>query len=131
MSHNLDYLLIALSFFWRITYDLLKTIKYKLMKVNIQSVNFNIDKGLVDFTQNKADGLEKYYDKIIGIDVYLKLQNTSEKENKIAELKLLIPGDEFIVKKQCKSFEEAVDTAIESLKRQLRKKKEKQRAHQV
>ncbi len=101
------------------------------MKVNIQSVNFNIDKGLIDFTQNKADNLEKYYDKIIGIDAYLKLQNTSEKENKIAELRLLIPGDEFIVKKQCKSFEEAVDTAIESLKRQLRKKKEKQRTHQV
>ncbi len=101
------------------------------MKVNVQSVNFNIDQSLVEFIKNKMDGLEKYYDKIIGVDAYLKVQNTSEKENKITELKLLIPGDEFIVKKQCKSFEEAINLSTDSLKRQLRKKKEKQRAHHV
>ncbi|HBK72254.1 MAG TPA: ribosome-associated translation inhibitor RaiA [Flavobacteriaceae bacterium] len=99
------------------------------MKVNIQSVNFNIDKSLVEFVQDKMEGLEKFYDKIIGVDAYLKVQNTSDKENKIAEFKLLIPGDEFIVKKQCKSFEEAINMSADSLKRQLRKKKEKQRAH--
>ncbi len=101
------------------------------MKVNVQSVNFNIDNTLVEFIQNKMDSLEKFYDKIIRVDAYLKVQNTSEKENKITEIKLLIPGDEFIVKKQCKSFEEAVNIATDSLKRQLRKKKEKQRAHHV
>ncbi|MDY7393955.1 ribosome-associated translation inhibitor RaiA [Aureibaculum sp. 2210JD6-5] len=99
------------------------------MKVNIQSVNFNIDKSLVGFVQTKTENLEKFYDKIIGADVYLKVQNTSEKENKIAEIKLLIPGDELIVKKQCKSFEEAIDLITESLKRQLCKKKEKQRSY--
>ncbi len=101
------------------------------MKVNVQSVNFNIDNSLVEFIQNKMDGLEKYYDKIIGVDAYLKVQNTSEKENKVTEIKLLIPGDEFIVKKQCKSFEEAINISTDSLKRQLRKKKEKQRTHHV
>lgn len=99
------------------------------MKVNIQSVNFNIDKSLADFIQSKIDNLERYYDKIIGVEVYLKVQNTSEKENKIAEIKMLIPGDEMIVKKQCKTFEEAVDLMAESLRRQLCKKKEKQRSH--
>ncbi len=101
------------------------------MKANIQSVNFNIDKDLVEFINTKVDGLEKFYDKIIETDVYLKVQNTSEKENKIVEVKLNIPGDEFMVKKQCKSFEEGVDLATGALKRQLRKKKEKQRARQI
>lgn len=101
------------------------------MKINIQSVNFNIDKGLVDFIQAKIDNLEKYYDRIIGSEVYLKVQNTSEKENKIAEIKMLIPGDELIVKKQCKTFEEAIDMIAESLRRQLCKKKEKQRSYHV
>jgi len=101
------------------------------MKVNVQSVNFNIDQSLVEFIQNKMDGLEKFYDKIIGVDAYLKVQSTSDKENKITEFKLLIPGDEFIVKKQCKSFEEAINLSTDTLKRQLRKKKEKQRAHHV
>jgi putative sigma-54 modulation protein len=101
------------------------------MKANIQSVNFNIDKDLVEFINTKVDGLEKFYDKIIETDVYLKVQNTSEKENKIVEVKLNIPGDEFMVKKQCKSFEEGVDLATGALKRQLRKKKEKQRTRQI
>jgi len=101
------------------------------MKANIQSVNFNIDKDLVEFINTKVDGLERFYDKIIETDVYLKVQNTSEKENKIVEVKLNIPGDEFMVKKQCKSFEEGVDLATGALKRQLRKKKEKQRARQI
>ncbi|MCB0476237.1 MAG: ribosome-associated translation inhibitor RaiA [Flavobacteriaceae bacterium] len=97
------------------------------MKVNVQSVNFNIDQKLVDFVQTKMDNLEKFYDKIIGADVYLKVQKTSDKENKIAEIKINIPGDDLMVKKQCKTFEEGVDLAAESLRRQLRKRKEKQR----
>lgn len=99
------------------------------MKVNVQSVNFNVDKKLVDFVENKIDSLERFYDKVIGADVYLKVQHTSEKENKITEIKLNIPGDELIVKKQCKSFEEGIDASIDSLKRQLNKKKEKLRAY--
>jgi len=101
------------------------------MKVNVQSVNFNIDQKLVDFTQIKVDNLEKYYDKIIGAEVYLKLQNTSDKVNKIAEIKLKIAGDELIVKKLGKTFEEGIDLAVDSLKRQLNKKKEMQRAHHI
>ena len=101
------------------------------MKVNVQSVNFNIDKGLVDFINVKMDSLDKYYDKIIETNVYLKVQNKSEKENKVTEVKMLIPGDEFIVKKQCKTFEEGIDLTLGSLKRLLQKKKEKQRAHQL
>ena len=101
------------------------------MKVDVQSVNFNIDQKLVDFTQIKVDNLEKYYDKIIGAVVYLKLQNTSDKVNKIAEIKLKIAGDELIVKKLGKTFEEGIDLAVDSLKRQLNKKKEMQRAHHI
>ncbi len=99
------------------------------MRVHVQSVNFNVDKGLKEFIETKIDNLEKFYDRIIDAEVYLKVQNTSEKENKIAEIKLNIPGDEFIVKKQCRSFEESVDSAADALRRQLRRKKDKQRAH--
>lgn len=101
------------------------------MKVNVQSVNFNIDQKLVDFTQIKVDNLEKYYDKIIGAVVYLKLKNTSDKVNKMAEIKLKIAGDELIVKKIGKTFEEGIDLAVDSLKRLLNKKKEIQRAHHI
>jgi len=99
------------------------------MKVNTQSVNFNADQKLINFIQKRMDKLDLYYDKVIQSDVYLKVQNTSDKENKIFEARVKVPGDSLIVKKQCKTFEEGTDMAVSSLQRQLKKRKEKLRAH--
>jgi len=99
------------------------------MKVNVHAVNFTVDRKLVDFTQSRLDKLEKYYDRVVASDVYFKVEKTSEKENKIVEVKIHVPGDDLMVKKQCKTFEEAVDQAAESLERLLVKRKEKIRAH--
>ncbi|CAM1373057.1 Ribosomal subunit interface protein [Tenacibaculum litopenaei] len=98
------------------------------MKVFTQSVNFTADKKLINYIEKKVGCLEKFHDKIVDVEVYLKVQNTSEKENKITEVKINIPGNELMVKKQCKTFEEGVSISVESLKRQLRKSKEKLRA---
>ena len=97
------------------------------MKVNVQSVNFNADGKLIDFVQNRLNKLDTFYDKVISSDIYLKVENTSVKENKIVEIRLNVPRDKFIVKKQCKSFEEAIDSACNSLERKLIKRKEKMR----
>lgn len=99
------------------------------MKVNVHAVNFTVDKKLVDFIQERLDKLEKYYDKIVSSEVFLKVDNISEKENKTAEVKIHVPGDDFLVKKQCKSFEEAVDQCAEAAERLLMKRKEKIRTH--
>nr|WP_315250817.1 ribosome-associated translation inhibitor RaiA [uncultured Flavobacterium sp.] len=99
------------------------------MKVNVHAVNFTVDKKLVDFVQERMDKLEKYYDKVVSSDVFLKVEKTSEKENKNVEIKINVPGDDFLVEKQCKSFEEAVEQAAESLERLLVKRKEKLRTH--
>lgn len=99
------------------------------MKVNVHAVNFNVDRKLVGYVQARLDKLDKYYDKVVFSDVFFKLENTGEKANKIAEIKINVPGDEFIVKKQCKTFEEAVELAAESMQRLLVKRKQKIRAH--
>jgi len=97
------------------------------MKVFVQSVNFNADKELIDFIEKKVTGLEKYYDKIVDSEVFLKVQQTSEKENKTVDIKINIPGNDIVVKKQCKTFEEGTMVAVDSLKRKLTKEKEKVR----
>lgn len=97
------------------------------MQVNTQTVNFNADAALMNFLQNRMSKMEQYYDKVISSDVYLKVQKTSGKENKIVEIKVNVPKDNFMVKKQCKSFEEAIDSACNSLERRLIKRKEKLR----
>lgn len=98
------------------------------MKVNVQDVNFNADKELIGFIEKKVNSLEKYFDKIVDSDVYLKVQQTSEKENKSVDIILNIPGDELVAKKQSKTFEEGVSAAVDALKKQLTKRKEKIRA---
>ena len=98
------------------------------MKVSVQSVNFNIDKDLMNFVEKKVESLEKVNDNILGAEVFLKVQKTKEKENKISDLRIMIPGNDVVVKKHSKTFEEGISTAVDSLKRQLLKRKEKQKA---
>jgi len=97
------------------------------MKKFTQSVNFNADKDLINYVEKKANQLVKFHDKIVDVEVFLKVQNTSDKENKIIEIKLNIPGNELIVKRETKTFEEGINLGIDSLKRQLKKSKEKTR----
>ena len=99
------------------------------MKVNVQAVNFNIDRKLVDFINIRLEKLQQFYDKIVGIDVSLHTENTSDKENKSVDIIVRIPGDDLVVKKTAKSFEEATDMGTEALERLLIKRKEKVKAH--
>ena len=95
------------------------------MKIRVQSIHFNADKKLLEFIQIKVDKLDLFFDQIISGEVYLKLENVEDEENKISEIKLMVPGGVFFAKEQCKSFEEATDLAIESLKKQITKHKDK------
>ncbi len=96
------------------------------MKIRVQSVHFTADLKLLDFIQKKADKTDIFYDKIIGAEVILKLDKSSEdKKNKVLEVKVSIPGTVLFAKENCKSFEEAADLAFESIQKQLQKHKGK------
>ncbi|MEI7595508.1 MAG: ribosome-associated translation inhibitor RaiA [Bacteroidota bacterium] len=97
------------------------------MKVNIQSVHFDADKKLVAFVEEKVNKLETLYEGVIGSEVILKLESGSAIENKVAEIKIKVAGQELYAKKQSKSFEESVDESVDALKKQLLKYKEKQK----
>jgi len=95
------------------------------MNIKIHAVNFNINQNLTDFVNEKVGKLDHYYDAILSSEVFLKLENTSEVENKVSEIKVFIPGHEIFVKKMAKSFEEATDLALEAARKQISKQKEK------
>ncbi len=95
------------------------------MDLKLETVHFDADRKLVNFVNEKVGKLNQFFDHIIGGEVYLKLDKSSEKENKVAEIKILVPGKELFAKKQCKSFEEATDLCVDALKRQVKKHKEK------
>ncbi len=97
------------------------------MNVKINSVHFKADKKLEAFIKDKLQKMPTVYDGVIGSEVMLKLENTETRDNKIVEIRLIIRGYDLFAKKQAKTFEEAADTAMEALRRQLVKHKEKVR----
>ena len=95
------------------------------MKVNVHSIHFDADQKLVTFINKKIDKLNVFLDGILSADVYLKVDKVNAKDNKIAEVSIKVAGKELFAKKQCDSFEEAVDNACGALKKQAEKYKAK------
>jgi putative sigma-54 modulation protein len=96
------------------------------MNVNIQTVRFNPDVKLTDYVNKKVEKLQTFHDRIIKVDVFLKLDNVVHNiKDKIAEIRVQIPRYQFFVKASSKSFEESFDNALDSLVSQIKRKKEK------
>ncbi len=95
------------------------------MEIRIQSVKFDADQKLIAFVREKVGKLERYADDIVATDVTLRLDKDNEHGNKVAVLKLEMAGDTLVAERQCKTFEEAVDQAIDALRNQISKHKEK------
>ena len=96
------------------------------MEVKINSVHFNADEKLVDFVNKKVNKLDTFFDGIIKAEVTLKVAKPEAANNKVAELKLSIPAKDYLfAKKQADTFEEATDLAIDAIRKQLGKYKEK------
>ncbi len=97
------------------------------MTIKIHSIRFDSGKKLDDFIEKKINKLNLFYDDILSAEVFLRIVNSQNLENKVTEIKLEIRGNDLFAKKQSRTFEEAADMAVEALRRQLKKYKEKQR----
>lgn len=97
------------------------------MNMKIHSLRFDADAKLLQFVESKVTKLGQFHDQIIDAEMTLKLDKADDTANKVAELKIVLPGGDLFSKKQAKSFEEATDLAIDALKKQITKTKEKQR----
>ena len=97
------------------------------MTVNIQTVRFDADAKLIDYVKQRVQKLLGFHDRIMKVDVYLKLDNVVHNiKDKVAEIKVHVPRQQLFVKQTSKSFEQSFDEALDSLITQLKRKKEKQ-----
>ncbi len=97
------------------------------MNIQIHSVRFDADKKLIDFVHQKLGKLTQIGNGIVNAEVYLRLDKDQDRENKISEIKLDLSGGPLFAKKQSKTFEEATDLAVDALKKQISKHKQKKR----
>lgn len=96
------------------------------MNVQIQTVHFDADAKLLEHINKKLGKLNTFHDRIVDVEVYLKLDNIVHNiKDKIAEIKVNIPKHSFFVKNQTKSFEESFDMAFDSMVTQIKRQKEK------
>ena len=74
------------------------------MNVNIQTVHFEADNKLVDYVNKKLSRLDTFHDRIVKVEVYLKLDNVVHTiKDKIAEIKVHVPRQDYFVKCSSKS----------------------------
>ena len=99
------------------------------MKLQMHSIRFDADQKLIDFIQKKADKLDRFFDRILDGEVFMRLDKDNNMENKIIEIKLNIPKNQLFAKERAKSFEEASDQAVEALRKQIVKHKDKIVSH--
>ncbi|MEL6141065.1 MAG: ribosome-associated translation inhibitor RaiA [Bacteroidota bacterium] len=97
------------------------------MQIQTNAVHFKADSKLLNFIHERLQKLEQYSDRIIGAQVYLKLENHGQVKDKVTEISLQVPGDRLFSKSADRSFEAAVDRAVEGLRRSLKKYKERRR----
>jgi putative sigma-54 modulation protein len=95
------------------------------MKLRVQSINFDATKSLESYVEKKTAKLNKLFDEIMHVEVYLKVIKPETATNKEAEIKISIPSADFFASKICDTFEEAVDLSVDALEKQVRKYKEK------
>ena len=96
-----------------------------MMTIHFRAVNFTADAKLKEFSKERIEKLSLFHNQIIEVFVFTKVENSSDGVNKWAELKIAIPGDDIVVKKICRTFEEAIHTAAQSAERILKRRKEK------
>jgi len=94
------------------------------MKLNFKSQDVKIDLSLEGMLRKEVTRLEKVFDRIAGLDVFLKKIDTSRKEKYEMEGRVFIPNTSFFCREKGDSVEDAINNVIENLTRQLRWKKE-------
>ena len=90
-----------------------------MINVHIQSLQFDASEALQEFAKKKIDRLARFDDTISKAEVTLRLDKSNATQGKIAAIRLAVPGYDHYAEKGAASFEEAIDEAIDALKRQI------------
>ena len=93
------------------------------MEIRVKSLKFDADQKLLDFVEKKVSKLEKFFDRLDTVDVTLTL--LPEPENKNVNLQTHIPGEELMIERNAKTFEEAVTDAVDLMKEKIVRAKER------
>jgi putative sigma-54 modulation protein len=93
------------------------------MQMQIHSIHFDADARLLEFVEHKIDKLNTFHDQIISCEVFMRVEKSDDRDNKVSEVKIHVPGADFFAKRKAASFEAGIDEVVEAIRRQIRKQK--------
>ena len=99
------------------------------MIVHTAAPQFKADQKLLAYVEAKLSKLSVVFDRIIDCSVTLRLENSGQVRDKIAEVKLQVPGGVIVASESQRTFEAAVDVLSDKLRRQLKRYKTRRRNH--
>lgn len=97
------------------------------MVTRVQTIHFDASQQLMEFVEKKVSKLEKLCEGATTLEVAMKLIKPETAMNKEVSLRLLASGGEMFASKVSDTFEEALLGAIDALKAQIEKNREKNR----
>jgi ribosomal subunit interface protein len=95
------------------------------MKIIIRSLNFKTGEALKEFVREKVSRLFNHCDEIIRAHVILRQSENGQPENKLCQIRLMIPGNDHFVTKCTGIYEKSILQAVEALQKIIRRKKNK------
>ena len=95
------------------------------MKIIIRSLNFKTGEALKEFVREKVSRLFNHCDEIIRAQVILRQSENGQPENKLCQIRLMIPGNDHFVTKCTGIYEKSILQAVEALQKIIRRKKNK------
>jgi len=93
------------------------------MEIRVQSIKFDADQKLLDFVEKKVSKLARFDENITTVDVALSL--LEKPDNKAVKIMAHVPGEDLVIERNSKTFEEAVNESVDAMKEKITRAKEK------
>ena len=89
------------------------------MQIQIHSIHFDADAKLLEFVRAKLEKLQTFNNELQHCEVFLRIEKSDSRDNKLVEVKAHLPGHDLFAKRHGSSFEAAMDEVHEALRRQV------------
>ena len=93
------------------------------MEIIVKSLKFDADQKLLAYVDKKVSKLAKFFDGVDVAEVTMSL--LQEPDNKSVKIQTHIPGEELVIERNAKTFEEAITDAVDAMKEKIVRIKEK------
>ena len=93
------------------------------MEIKIKTLKFDGSEQLSAFVEKKVNRLARFLDDSDLQTVEVTLKN--EVDSKHAKIQLHIPGEELVIERNAKTFEDAITASVDAMKEKITRAKEK------